>query len=208
MRHSIISTSIIAIAAVGLIAVGGCAKEDRTAPVQAPPAAASNDGPDWLNDPTMGGKFPIAAYGVAPYKLGGEGMQRDSAMASARTEIGRAVATKVQAVFKSWTREGGEITSQESKSMAMQMEENISKNVTNQLVEATSQRARWIDPATKSMYVWTYPDAASMAAAAAQMKAAARAEAEKRSHFAAKIEADKAFADLDKLIDKEMGGGK
>ncbi len=40
-----------------------------------------------------------------------------------------------------------------------------------------------------------------------QVAAQAREEMEKRAHFAAKIEADKAFADLDKLIDKEMGGG-
>lgn len=205
MRSSLLSTSLIAIAAIGMIALPGCGQEDRTPPKQAPPAAATNDGPDWLNDPTQGGKHPIAAYGVADYKLGGESFQRDSAMNSARVEIGRAVASKIQAVFKSWTREGGEITSQDSKTMAMQMEENIAKSVTNQLVEATSQRARWIDPATKRMYVWTYPDQAALDAAAAQIKAATRAEAEKRAHFAAKIEADKAFADLDKLIDKEMG---
>jgi len=205
MRHSFISTCLVAISAIGVIGLAGCGKEDRTPPAQAPPQAATNDGPDWTNDPTMGGKFPIAAYGVADYKLGGENMQRNSAMASARDEIARAISVKVQAVFKSWTREGGEITSQDSKTMAMQMEENISRQVTNQLVQATSQRARWVDPGTKRMYVWTYPDQASLEAAASQMKASARAEAEKRAHFAAKIEADKAFADLDKLIDKEMG---
>lgn len=199
------ATFMLVAAAIGAFAFAGCGKEDRTPPAQAPPAAATNDGPDWLNDPTQGGKFPIAAYGVADYKLGGENAQRNSAMASARDEIARAIAVKVQAVFKSWTREGGEITSQDAKTMAMQMEENISRQVTNQLVQATSQRARWIDPATKRMYVWTYPDQAAIEAAAAATKAAARAEAEKRAHFAAKIEADKAFADLDKLIDKEMG---
>jgi len=200
----IITTGILAIAACGALALAGCAKEDRTPP-QTNQVAATNDVPDWVNDPTMGGKFPIAAYGVADYKLGGERMQRDSALDAARVELGRAVSSKIQAVFKSWTREGGEITSQESKVMAMQMEENISRSVTNQVVQATAQRARWIDPATKRMYVWSYPDQAAIEAAAAQVKAAARAEAEKRSHFAAKIEADKAFADLDKLVDKELG---
>jgi hypothetical protein len=199
------ATFMLVAAAVGALSFAGCGKEDRTPPAPAPPAAATNDGPDWLNDPTQDGKHPIAAYGVADYKLGGENAQRNSAMASARDEIARAIAVKVQAVFKSWTREGGEITSQDSKTMAMQMEENISRQVTNQLVQATSQRARWIDPGTKRMYVWTYPDQAAIEAAAAATKAAVRAEAEKRAHFAAKIEADKAFADLDKLIDKEMG---
>ena len=203
MRHTFLSTSLVAIAAIGLFALPGCS-EDRSPP-PAQQTAMSNDVPDWVNDPTQGGKYLFAAYGVSEYKMSGEAHQVQAATLDAQRKIAGVVKTKIEAVFKNWTREGGEITSQENRQMAMTMSEDIARSVTNQTLEGAVARARKVDPVTKRLYLWMYIDPGQMEKMKAATAAAAREQMEKRAHFAAKIEADKAFADLDKLIDKEMG---
>ena len=197
------------LAGAAALTLGGCGEERAPAPVVNPtaPAAAplpTNNVPDWVNDPTMGGKYPIAAYGVSEKMMAGENMMRDTALQRARVELGRAIDSRIQAVFKDWTREGGEITSQDNKQMAMAMVESVSRVVTDQSVKGASQRGRWAEPGTGKLFIWSYLDPAAMDQVAQQVKSAARAEAEKRSHFASQIEADKAFADLDKLVDAKM----
>jgi len=195
-------------AVLAACAVTGCGDRDP-APVVNPtaPAAAplpTNNVPDWVNDPTLGGKYAIAAYGVSEKMLSGEGMMRDRALNGARTEIARATQAKVQSVFKDWTREGGEISSQDNKQSAMTMAENVSRTVTDQVLQGTSQRGRWVEPGTGKLYVWVYLDTAALEKLNQQVQAKAREEMEKRAHFASKIEADKAFADLDKLVDQAL----
>lgn len=207
MRSTIITSGMVALAACGVLGLAGCGKEDRSPPPTTQ-TAPTNDVPDWVNDPTQGGKYLYAAYGVAEYKMSGEAMQRQQAAQNAQRQIAEIISTKIQAVFKNWTREGGEITSQDNRQMAMTMAEDVSRSVTNQTLEGATPHARWIDPATKRMYLWYYIDPAAVAKMKEATAAAAREQAEKRAHFAAKIEADKAFADLDKLIDKEMAGSK
>lgn len=202
------TTLLVAVAAVGVLSVTGCGKEERPTQNQAHPAMPTNDVPPWVNDPTSEGKYLYAAYGVSEKMLSGEQAMRNNAMADARNQIAAIIKTKVEAVFKSWTREGGEITSQDNKQMAMTMVENVARTVTNQTLEGSVQRARWIDTPTGKYYAWVYIDPAQVEAMKKATAAAAREQMEKRAHFAAKIEADKAFADLDKLIDKEMTGGK
>jgi hypothetical protein len=204
MRHSLITTSILAIAAVGVLGLTGCAEDRKPPPNQQ--NAMTNDVPDWVNDPTQGGKYLMAAYGVSEYKMAGEAHQRQAATQNAQRQIAEVLSTKIQAVFKNWTREGGEITSQDNRQMAMTMSEDIARSVTNQTLEGAVARARWVDPATKRLYLWMYIDPGQLEKMKAATAAAAREQMEKRAHFAAKIEADKAFADLDKLIEKEMGG--
>ena len=79
MRHSVISTSLLAVAAIGMIALPGCSKRDES-PVATTtlPTAASNNVPDWVNDPTEGGKT-LGAYGVADKMLSGEAKQAEKA---------------------------------------------------------------------------------------------------------------------------------
>lgn len=201
MRHLLLP-SLIASLAIGLT---GCGDQPRpTAGVGTPSPVPAADVPEWVNDPTLGGKYPIAAYGVSEKMLSGEGMMRDRAMQSARTEIARALNTKVQAIFKDWTREGGEITSQDNKQSAMTMAENISRTVTDTTLAGTSQRARFVEPGTGKLYLWVYLDQAALDTLNKQIQAKARDEMEKRAHFASKIEADKAFADLDRLVDQQL----
>ena len=202
------TTLLVAVAAVGVLSITGCGKEERPSQNQTHPAIPTNDVPPWVNDPTSEGKYLYAAYGVAEKALSGEQLQRQNAMTDARKQIAAIIKTKIEAVFKSWTREGGEITSQDNKQMAMTMVEDVSRAVTNQVLEGSVQRARWIDGATGKYYAWVYIDPAQVEAMKKATAAAAREQAEKRAHFASKIEADKAFADLDKLIDKDLSGGK
>lgn len=194
-------------AVLAACAVSGCG--DRPEPVVNPaaPLAAplpTNNVPDWVNDPTMGGKYAIAAYGVSEKMLSGEAMMRDRALNSARTEIARSLNAKVQSIFKDWTREGGEISSQDNKQTAMTMAENISRTVTDVALSGTSQRGRFVEPGTGKLYVWVYLDTAALDKLNQQVQAKAREEMEKRAHFAAKVEADKAFADLDRLVDQAL----
>ena len=203
--RSIFATSLLAIAAIGAVSLTGCGREEK--PVAPSPVAQpdTDNLPDWVKDPTMGGKFPLAAAGSSQQMKAGFAFTRDKALNNARVELGRVVSTKVQAVFKDWTREGGEITSQDDKTMAMTMAENISRSVTNQEINGTPQRELHVDKASNTMFVWVYVDQEATKRIQEAMKAQTRGDAEKRAHFASKIEADKAFADLDKLIDKEMG---
>jgi hypothetical protein len=196
---------------LSVCAVAGCGDQREPAPVVNPAAsnptpAPTNNVPDWVNDPTLGGKYPIAAYGVSEKMMAGEGVMRDRAMSSARTEIARSINARVQSIFKDWTREGGEISSQDNKQMAMTMAENISRTVTDQVLTGTSQRGRFAEPGTGKLFVWVYLDAGAMDSLNKQIQAKAREEMEKRAHFASKIEADKAFADLDRLVDAQFQG--
>jgi len=192
-----------------MLGIAGCGDPREAAPVinpasNNPTPAPTNNVPDWVNDPTLGGKYPIAAYGVSEKMLSGEGMMRDRAMNAARTELARSVNARVQSIFKDWTREGGEITSQDNKQMAMTMAENISRTVTDQVLAGTSQRGRFAEPGTGRLFVWVYLDAAALENLNKQVQSKAREEMEKRAHFASKIEADKAFADLDRLVDAQL----
>ena len=194
-----------------VLAIAGCGDQREAAPVinpasSNPTPAPTNNVPDWVNDPTLGGKYPIAAYGVSEKMMSGEGMMRDRAMNAARTEIARSVNVRVQSIFKDWTREGGEITSQDNKQMAMTMAENISRSVTDQVLTGASQRGRYAEPGTGRLFVWVYLDAGALDSLNKQIQAKTREEVEKRAHFASKIEADKAFADLDKLVDAQLQG--
>lgn len=207
MRSTFISTGLVALVACGALVVAGCG--DRPAPAPSPTPVVDTDKlPDWVQDPTMGGKYPLAAAGSSQNMKAGFAFTRDKALNNARTELGRVVSTKVQAVFKDWTREGGEITSSDDRTMAMTMAENISRTVTNQEINGTPQRALFQDKSSGTMFVWVYVDAEASKQIQAAVAAQARDNMEKRAHFASKIEADKAFADLDKLIDKEMGASE
>lgn len=195
----------VAVAASALLALAGCGDRPQTAPTTTNSNTTNAAQlPDWAQDPTMAGKYPIAAVGTAEKSMASFAMQRDRALANGRTELGRALETKVQAIFKDWTREGGEITSQDNRQMAMTMAENISRNVTTATVQATSQRALFTEQGTGRLFVWVYLDSEAQKQVAAMVKAKTREEMEKRAHFAAKVEADKAFAELDKLVDKEL----
>ena len=205
MRLSTTSACLLAIAAVGGLALTGCGNRDQAPPAATTlPTGASNDVPDWVNDPNDGGKV-LGAYGVAERMLGGEQAQVTNARTAARQELASSINSKIQSVVKNWIREGGEITTQNNSQMAMTMFESSTRNIVNQNLSGSVQKKRWIDEKTGKLYVWIVVNPDIAKAIAEQTKAAARESKEIRSHLAAKIEADKAFNDLDKLIDKELG---
>jgi hypothetical protein len=86
----------------------------------------------------------------------------------------------------------------------MTMSENVARTVTDQVISGVSQRGRHVDEKTGRLYVWSYLDAKALDTLNQQIQAQARAQLDKKAHFASKIEADKAFADLDKLVDKAL----
>lgn len=194
-----------ALAVLGALSFTGCGSDERPAPApNTMPAAATNDVPAWVEDPTDGGKWPIAAYGVSERVLAGEQQQKTKALEAARTEIARGISSKVQAVFKEWTREGGEITSSENRQSAMLMTENVARTVTDQVISGVTQRGRHVDEKTGRMYIWAYLDAKGLESLNQAIQAQAKSQLEKKAHFASKIESEKAFADLDKLVDKAL----
>ncbi|MCX8012763.1 MAG: hypothetical protein N3A02_00545 [Rectinema sp.] len=202
------TTSALALSvslALVTLAATGCGDRQPPPPSPAAPVVKVEDLPDWVRDPTMGGKYPLAAAGSSQWMKAGFAFTRDKALHNARTELGRVVSTKIQAVFKDWTREGGEITSQEDRTMAMTMAENISRSITNQEIQGTPQRELYHDKNTNTLFVWVDVDPEATKRIADAIAAKTRGEMEKRAHFAAKVEAEKAFADLDRLIDKELG---
>lgn len=201
-----ISTLMIVAAAAGTFALAGCGREEPKKDFPSDRPVAVNNLPDFVKDASADGKYALAAVGSAEKGPGGFSMQQTTARERGRTELGRIIGTKVQAIFKDWTREGGEITSQDDRRMAMTIQENIAKNITNQAVNGAKQKDLYQDPGTGTLFAWMVVDPTLAETLRKQVAAQAREEMEKRAHFAAKIEADKAFADLDKLIDKEMGG--
>lgn len=200
------TTFLLIAAVVGAFSLAGCGNEARPAQPTAP-TGPTNDGPDWKKDPTQGGKI-LGAYGVSEKMFGGEDAQVKRARLAARQELASMINAKIQSVVKDWIREGGVITSQDNAQAAMTSFEAATRAVVNQDLAGTMQRDSWIDERNGKLYVWMVANPEIAAKIAADAKAAARENKELRSHMAAKIEADKAFADLDKLIDKEMSGGK
>ncbi len=202
MRSISLPTFLLAGVALCATALTGCG--DERAPVAAPVTTApSNDVPDWVNDPTLGGKT-LGAYGVAAKMLSGEAEQVKRARLGARQELASMLNSKIQSVVKDWVREGGVITSQDNAQAAMTSFESATRNVVNQNLEGSQQRARYADPKNGQLYVWMVINGEVAAKIAEGAKVAARENKEIRAHMAAKIEAEKAFADLDKMIDKQL----
>ncbi|MCS6970998.1 MAG: hypothetical protein RMM29_00515 [Planctomycetota bacterium] len=207
MHRSPLTFALVSASIAGLVVFAGCSKREEPKPVAPGIAAPTNDVPDWVNDPTQGGKV-FGAYGVSERMLAGEKAMRDRAMLSARQELAAMINSKIQGVVKDWVREGGIITSQDNAQAAMTSFESAVRNVINQELQGSMQKARYVDPQTGKLYVWVVVDQAVVQKIAEQAKSAARENKELRAHMAAKIEAEKAFAELDRLIDKEMGLAK
>ncbi|MEK7411810.1 MAG: LPP20 family lipoprotein [Planctomycetota bacterium] len=204
-----ITTLFLAVAAIGSLALVGCGQREAPPPVApgALPSGPTNDVPDWVIDPTLGGK-QLAAYGVSEPMHAGEATMRTNAMINARQELAASIKTKIEAATKSWVREGGTIAAGENTQMAMTSFENTVRGIISHTLEGTQMTKRYIDPKTGKFYVLVVVNTEVVKQLAEAAKAAARENKELRAHFAAKIEADKAFDDLDKLIDKQLGTAK
>ncbi|MCX8012761.1 MAG: hypothetical protein N3A02_00535 [Rectinema sp.] len=88
------------------------------------------------------------------------------------------------------------------------MAENISRSITNQEIQGTPQRELYHDKNTNTLFVWVYVDREATKRIADAIAAKTRGEMEKRAHFAAKVEAEKAFAEFNRLIGEALGEEK
>ncbi|MCX8012762.1 MAG: hypothetical protein N3A02_00540 [Rectinema sp.] len=159
--------------------------------------------PGWIKDPTQGGKF-IAAWGSAahdPYVDTAE--IRDRAVNSARKELARMVAVKVQAVMQDYVGA--------SQSDTVSFSQNIARAIAVQSVKGSYQRDEWVHPKTREMFVWVVVDPHFKEKLAQTIGNAAQEAASKdpalAAHLRAKAESDKGFAELDRLLDRSFAEG-
>jgi hypothetical protein len=105
----------------------------------------SNEGmniPNWINDPTIGGKY-LAASGSC-FKDGlSYSEYRNKAYESAVTEIGRSKSVKVKSVFKNYETGDG-----------VSYVEDVSKLESTQHVTSAHIVSTWEHPARREYYVW------------------------------------------------------
>lgn len=207
MKRSALGSCLSAIAlssaAVGVLSLTSCGG-DR--PKEAPPiAAATNNVPDWVKDPTMGEKI-FGACGIADQSLAGEATQRKEAMLKGRSELANMINVKIQEVTKDWVRVAGTVTKDDNNQMAMKSFENATRSIVDQALSGSGQRDRHIDEKSGKMYLWVTVNAKIAKEIADAAKAKAREDKDIRAHFASAIEAEKAFDKLDALIDKKVAG--
>lgn len=202
---AVAGATAMAISACSMLGMGG---REEQKPEQSRPQhrrSWSDDDvqkPAWIKDPTQGGKF-IAAWGSAshdPYVDTAE--LRDRAMNSARKELARMVAVKVQAVMQEYVGASSADTASFS--------QNIGRSIAIQSVRGSVQRDEWIHPKTREMFVWVVVDPKFTEQLAQHVNNAAQEAASKdpalAAHLRAKAESDKGFAELDSLLEKSFAG--
>ncbi len=203
ITRATISTCLGAVAITGVLALSGCGDKPRED--ARTPTVNADEWPDWAKDPTKGGSI-VGALGIGKKSLSGQSFQYQTAQEDGRRNLAASLESKVQSVWKDWVREGGEITTQETRTTAMEMRERISRSVTNQVLKGVMPKNTWTDKSTGDLFIWMVMDKAALDAFGKQIVDNTKKEMEARkAHFASKIEAEKAYAELDKLVDKELG---
>jgi hypothetical protein len=161
--------------------------------------------PVWVADPSYDDQF--GAVGISRPSLGGMNETFKKARMEGRLELARIISTKVQAAYVRYFQEGGEIYAGEKgpeyQTMATEMAEDTSRQITDQLLQGTKQMEFWQHPESKDMYVWMIIDPEAMDMIADQVKVAARSSA-RRSNIAAELKTKEALERLDAAIDAEM----
>lgn len=207
------STSfVLSAVAMTTLVMTGCGEtkpENNTQPINTPVAQPAVGAlPDFVRNPNFDPatkQVVVGAAGSSQPMKAGFSFTTDKAQQDARVKLARSLEAKIQSAFKDWTREGGEVTSQEDRTMALKMSENVSRTVTNLTLKGAFQKDLWQDPVSKEVFVWLVLDANAAKQVGDEVVAQTKKEMEeKKAHFMAKIEAEKAFADLDKLVDAEL----
>ncbi len=157
--------------------------------------------PKWIGDPTEGGSR-IAAYGSAEYRSSeSRSEQRDRAMAAGRDELNRMLRLRIRNAVRDYVAE--------SSAGLTTFSDSVSKQVSEGVVSGTYQRDEWQNEKTSELFVWVAVDAA-VAAGLAKSVVQAAAEAAPNdpaaANLRAKAEADKGFAELDRLLDASPKG--
>ena len=209
MTGPAISTIVtIAAASAAAMVFGGCGSDGGTRDGPAQPNSGyrrswSDDDvrkPAWIKDPTENGAR-IAAWGSTEHDPWSDsGILRDRAVASARRELARMVAVKVQAVMQDYVGDsGGDSTT---------FSQSVGRTIAVQSVRGSAQRDEWIHPKTRELFVLVVVDPAYAERLARNVVGAARENAagnpETSAHLQAKEESDKGFAELDRLLERSF----
>jgi hypothetical protein len=191
---------------LALAALTGCG-DDRTPPpaapdqgIKQPTNAAFKDAPSWVRNPTDDGKYKLASSGSARQSMGGESKQRTFAMNEARQEIARSISTEVKSMIETYFTQGGDPGAAEA---AQQVQTEVSRNLTQALVNGSQKRAEWINDQTGDLYVWVVVDPDLAAQVAQQTAKATRAAAEK-AQVKAELKAQDALDRLEKAVQEKL----
>lgn len=156
--------------------------------------------PPWIADPTEGGRR-LAAWGSAVRDPNASQSDlRDRAVATARHELARMVAVKIQAVIQDYVgaSDAGTTT----------FTSDVGRTIAVQSVRGSAQRDSWVHPKTGELFVWVVVDPGYQRQLAnAVAKAAEQAtggDPALQAHLQAKTQADAGFAELDRLLGQEM----
>lgn len=214
------SALILGTAVTGALLITGCG-ETRSDPVASPtappptaqaatvnaPPAAAVTYPEWVLDPFTGGVF--GATGISRASLGGTGEEMARALANGRTELARTIQVKVQSSYTRFFTEGGDIANKagggvEYRQMAQEMSENVSRQLTNQVISGSRQKQMWRDPSNKDLYIWVVIDNEKLAALNTSIKDEAKRQLDARAQVGAELKAADALKRLDAAIDAEL----
>lgn len=171
------------------------------------PVIAGVELPEWYMEPSMGGN--IGATGISEKSLGGMREQTNAAMQDASNNLARTISTKVQAAYTRYFSEGGEKSwaadgSVDKATIAQELTENVSRQLTNQVIQGAERKAIWEHPKSGDLYVWVVINPERRDQILNQVKAEARKQLAARKKVAAELKAEDALKKLDAAIDAEM----
>ena len=194
---------ILAAFAATLAFITGCGSESRVEK----PVVGGVELPEWFMEPGMGGN--IGATGIAEKSLGGMREQTNAAMQDAFNGLARTISTKVQAAYTRFFSEGGEKSWDadggiDKATVAQELTENVSRQITNQVIQGAERKAVWEHPTSGDLYVWVVINAEKRDQVLTQVKAEARKQLAARKKVAAELKAEDALKKLDAAIDAEM----
>lgn len=203
--------ALLTASAIALI-VAGCGEtrsDNIASPAATAPGAKTQEVtmPEWVMDPGTGGQF--GAVGISKTSLGGSQEEFARALANGRTELGRAINTRVQAAYVRFFTEGGSLNQGanggvDAKIAAEEMSTNVSRQLTDQVLTGSRQKAIFRDPNTKELFMWVVISSDKLEAMQTQIKQAAQNEVAKRAQISAELKTQEALKQLDAAIDKEM----
>lgn len=205
MPTTIPRIATIAAACAAAMVFGGCGGGDEPVrpaqPVWRRPWGDDDvSKPGWIADPTRAGTM-IAAYGsTAADPQATHGQLRDRAMQGARDELARMVRVRVANVLKDWLAESG--------GGYDRFTEAASRQVADQSVEGSYQRDQWTHPKTGEFFIWVVVDPSFAKrigqTLAESARGASTGDSARDAHLHAKAGSDAGFAELDRLLGKQL----
>ena len=202
--YSLARLLLVPVLGLAVLIASGCGSRD-SAPQKL--TVQGEQLPLWVSDPFMEGHF--GAVGSSRKSLGGMQEQMDRAMAAARTELARTIQSRVQSSYVRFFSESGEASwgedgNPELQTLAQEMSENVSRQLTNQVLQGSRRKNIYQHGPTGELYVWVIIDPEQMAIVNQQVKAQASKELAARAQVKAELKAKEALERLDKAIDDEM----